>query len=41
MEPKSLSPDTFAIRSNMPKCVCGWGSAPDPAWGAQRFPRDP
>jgi len=40
-EAKLLPPDTFLSGKNAPKCVCGRGSAPDPAGGAYSAPPDP
>jgi len=39
--PKSLSPDAFARLRICQKCVCGRGSAPDPAGGAYSAPQRP
>ena len=39
--PKSLSPDAFARLRICQKCVCGRGSAPDPAGGAHSAPHRP
>jgi len=38
---KLQPPDTFLSRKNAPKCICGWGSAPDPTGGAYSAPPDP
>ena len=36
-----LPPDSFSRLKMANKCVCGWVSAPDPAWGAYSAPPDP
>jgi len=40
-EQQSLSPETFSCLKISPKCICGRGSALDPARGLTALPRLP